>query len=40
MRKNSVKVTFGAAIVGLFVLSGCNTIKGIGKDVQAVGKGV
>lgn len=28
------------AVIGLCVLSGCNTVKGIGKDVQKVGEKV
>lgn len=29
-----------ATIASVFVLTGCNTIKGLGKDVSKVGDGV
>lgn len=27
-----------AALVGMFILAGCNTMAGIGQDTQAAGK--
>ena len=27
-----------AALVGMFILAGCNTIAGVGQDTQAAGK--
>ena len=29
---------FLAALIGLFILAGCNTMAGIGEDTQAAGK--
>lgn len=40
MKSKSMKVTLGILVAAGFTLSGCNTIQGIGKDVQSVGKGV
>ena len=30
--------TFLAAVLGLFILAGCNTMAGVGEDTQAAGK--
>lgn len=30
----------GAVVVGALVISGCNTVAGAGKDVQAAGTGI
>lgn len=30
--------TFLAALIGMFILAGCNTIAGVGEDTQAAGK--
>lgn len=40
MRKTASIVKIAIASLGLFALSGCNTINGIGKDVQSAGKGI
>lgn len=29
-----------ALLLSVFILSGCNTIKGVGKDIQAAGSGI
>jgi len=29
-----------AALIGMFILAGCNTIAGVGEDTQAAGKSI
>jgi predicted small secreted protein len=41
MKSNIIKTTALALMAALVVtLAGCNTIKGIGRDVSATGRGV
>ena len=35
-----MKTTLLASLMIAFVLTGCNTVKGLGKDVSATGKAV
>lgn len=30
--------TLVAALIGMFILAGCNTMAGVGEDTQAAGK--
>ena len=34
------KFAIAIALISTFVLTGCNTVKGVGKDVEAAGEGV
>jgi predicted small secreted protein len=40
MKQKSLKTILSFALMSTFLLSGCNTIQGIGKDVQSAGKGI
>jgi predicted small secreted protein len=40
MKKITMKLTIAAALLATFALSGCNTIHGIGQDVQRAGSAV
>ena len=34
------KIAFALTLIGSFLLAGCNTVKGVGEDVQAAGRAV
>lgn len=36
--KKSTLITLGFALVGLFLSTGCNTMKGLGKDTERAGE--
>jgi predicted small secreted protein len=40
MRKITVVATLLMLLTSVFVLSGCNTWKGLGKDVEKTGEGM
>ena len=38
--QNRKTIGFSIALMGLFLMVGCNTIQGIGKDIQSAGEGL
>ena len=40
MKKLTAKFMLAAALLAAFALSGCNTVRGIGQDVQRAGSAV
>jgi predicted small secreted protein len=40
MKKLTAKFMLAAALLATFALSGCNTVRGIGQDVQRAGSAV
>jgi predicted small secreted protein len=32
------KITLAAALTAMLVLSACNTVKGVGRDIESVGR--
>ena len=40
MKKTTTKLMLAVALLATFALSGCNTVRGIGQDVQRAGSAV
>ena len=40
MKKTTAKLMLAVALLATFALSGCNTVRGIGQDVQRAGSAV
>ncbi|MBG6070560.1 MULTISPECIES: entericidin A/B family lipoprotein [unclassified Polaromonas] len=40
MKKITARLLIAAALLSTFALSGCNTVRGIGQDVQRAGSAV
>ena len=40
MKKITARLMVAAALLSAFALSGCNTVRGIGQDVQRAGSAV
>jgi predicted small secreted protein len=40
MKKITARLMIAAALLSTFALSGCNTVRGIGQDVQRAGSAV
>ncbi|CDS50096.1 hypothetical protein [Polaromonas sp. CG9_12] len=40
MKKITASLMIAAALLSTFALSGCNTVRGIGQDVQRAGSAV
>ena len=38
LRSRPILVVLGLSVVALFVLSGCNTARGFGRDVESAGE--
>lgn len=38
MKKTIVRLSLLVAIAGALAMTGCNTVKGVGRDIEAVGE--
>lgn len=38
MKKSVARISVVVAVVAAFAISGCNTVKGVGKDIETAGE--